>query len=689
MVTVIGNAAQVAPGEHIDARGQWTIDARHGRQFKANELRVVPPGTREGIERYLGSGLVKGIGPHFAKRLVDAFGESVFDIIEQSPDRLRELPGIGKKRQERVTRAWSEQKVIREIMVFLQSHGVGTARAVRIFKTYGEAAIERVRGNPYRLALDIRGIGFKTADQLAERLGIPRDSPLRARAGVRHVLQEIASDGHCAAWREALAERSVKLLEIEAAGIEEAIDLELSAGQLVAETVEERALLFLPALHRAEAGVAESLIRLRAGSPPWGMIDIARALPWVEAQTGLRLAESQKQAVSQAVTGKCTLLTGGPGVGKTTVVNSILRILRAKGVKATLCAPTGRAAKRLSESPGQVAKTIHRVLEFDPKTLDFKHNADNPLDTDLLVCDETSMVDVSLMHKLLSALPSSAAVLLVGDVDQLPSVGPGAVLADAIGSGVLPTVRLTEIFRQAQTSQIIVNAHRINAGQLPQVPNPPPNDSDWYVIRSETPEQIQERLLKTLCERIPARFGLDPIRDVQVLTPMNRGGLGARALNVLLQQQLNPHAQPRIERFGWTFAPGDKVIQNVNNYDKEVFNGDIGRILTIDIEESEVRIAFDERQVIYEFGELDELALAYATSVHKAQGSEYPAVVIPLATQHYMLLQRNLLYTGVTRGKRLVVLIAQPKALGMAVRQTGGQRLTRLRQRLVAASEAR
>ncbi|MBK5970634.1 MULTISPECIES: SF1B family DNA helicase RecD2 [Thiorhodovibrio] len=689
LVTVIGNAAQVAPGEHIDARGQWTIDARHGRQFKANELRVVPPGTREGIERYLGSGLVKGIGPHFAKRLVDAFGERVFDIIEQSPDRLRELPGIGKKRQERVTRAWAEQKVIREIMVFLQSHGVGTARAVRIFKTYGEAAIERVRGNPYRLALDIRGIGFKTADQLAERLGIPRDSPLRARAGVRHVLQEIASDGHCAAWREVLSAQSAKLLEIAPEGIEAAIDLELAAGQLVAETIEERTLVFLPALHRSECGVAESLWRLRDGMPPWGLIDTECALPWVERQTGLHLAASQRQAVIQAVTGKCTLLTGGPGVGKTTVVNSILRILRAKGVKATLCAPTGRAAKRLSESTGQEAKTIHRVLEFDPKTLDFKHNADNPLDTDLLVCDETSMVDVSLMHKLLSALPSSAALLLVGDVDQLPSVGPGAVLADAIGSGVMPTVRLTEIFRQAQTSQIIVNAHRINAGQLPQVPNPPPSDSDWYVIRSETPEQIQERLVKTLCERIPARFGLDPIRDVQVLTPMNRGGLGARALNVLLQQRLNPDAKPRIERFGWTFAPGDKVIQNVNNYDKEVFNGDIGRILAIDVEESEVRIAFDERQVVYEFGELDELALAYATSVHKAQGSEYPAVVIPLATQHYMLLQRNLLYTGVTRGKRLVVLIAQPKALGMAVRQTGGQRLTRLRQRLVEASEAR
>ncbi|MBK1650528.1 ATP-dependent RecD-like DNA helicase [Rhabdochromatium marinum] len=682
LITVVGNAAQVAPGEHIDARGQWTIDARHGRQFKANELRVVPPGTREGIERYLGSGLVKGIGPHFAKRLVAAFGETVFDIIEQTPERLRELPGIGQKRQERVTRAWAEQKIIREIMVFLQSHGVGTARAVRIFKTYGEAAIERVRGNPYRLALDIRGIGFKTADQLAERLGIPRDSPLRARAGVRHVLQEIAGDGHCAAWREALTEQAVKLLEIAPEGIAAAIDLELAAGHLVTETFESRPLVLLPALHRAECEVAASLVRLRDGQPPWAPIDTARALPWVEQQTGLRLAASQQQAVSQAVTGKCTLLTGGPGVGKTTVVHSILRILRAKGVKVTLCAPTGRAAKRLSESTGQEAKTIHRLLEFDPKTLDFKHNADHPLETDLLVCDETSMVDVSLMHKLLSALPDSAAVLLVGDVDQLPSVGPGAVLADAIGSGVLPTVRLTEIFRQAQRSQIIVNAHRINSGVLPHTPEPQPLDGDWFLIRCETPEQIQERLIKTLCERIPARFGLDPMRDVQVLTPMNRGGLGARALNQVLQQRLNPSAQPRIERFGWTFAPGDKVIQNVNNYDKEVFNGDIGRILAIDPDNSEVRIGFDEREVVYEFGELDELALAYATSVHKAQGSEYPAVVIPLATQHYMLLQRNLLYTGVTRGKRLVVLIAQPKALGMAVRQTGGQRLTRLRQRL-------
>jgi exodeoxyribonuclease V alpha subunit len=687
LITVVGNAAQVTPGEHLNAHGHWIIDARHGRQFKANDLRIVPPGTREGIERYLGSGLVKGIGPHFAKRLVAAFGEQVFDIIEQSPERLRELPGIGHKRQERVTRAWSEQKVIREIMVFLQSYGVGTARAVRIFKTYGEAAIERVRNNPYRLALDIRGIGFKNADQLADKLGIPRDSPLRARAGVRHVLQEIASDGHCAAWRIELTEQAVKLLEIDASGIEEAIDLELAAGQLIAERIDEQALIFLPALHRAEVSVAQSLIRLRQGAPLWGEIDPASALPWVERQTGLHLADSQQQAVAQAITSKCTLLTGGPGVGKTTVVRAILRILSAKGVKATLCAPTGRAAKRLAESTGWAAKTIHRLLVFDPKTMDFKHHADNPLDTDLLVCDETSMVDVSLMHKLLKALPSAAALLLVGDVDQLPSVGPGAVLADAIDSGVLPTVRLTEIFRQAHSSQIIVNAHRINAGRWPHTPDPQPPEGDWFLIRTETPEQIQERLLHILCERIPARFGLDPVADVQVLTPMNRGGLGARALNVLLQQQLNPAAQPRIERFGWTFAPGDKVIQTVNNYDKDVFNGDIGRILAIDPEESEVCIQFDGREVIYEFGELDELALAYAISVHKSQGSEYPAVVMPLATQHYMLLQRNLLYTGVTRGQRLVVLIAQPKALSLAIRQTGGQRLTRLRQRLIEAGK--
>ncbi|MFE8034299.1 ATP-dependent RecD-like DNA helicase [Thiohalocapsa marina] len=683
LVTLIGSAASVSPGEHLEAEGHWVNDRQHGLQYKATNLRIVPPRSLEGIERYLGSGMVKGIGPHFARTLVAAFGEDVFTVIEETPERLLALPGIGPKRQQRVTSAWAEQKVIREIMVFLQSHGVGTARAVRIYKTYGDAAVEKVRENPYRLALDIWGIGFKTADAIAERLGIARDAPIRAQAGVRHVLQELSTEGHCAAWRDELSTQAARLLEIPAPIIAAAIDSELAEERLVAETIAERPALFLAPLQRAERGVAGHLRRLAQDPPPWGPIDAEKALPWVETRTGQVLSASQRAAVATVLDAKVAIITGGPGVGKTTVVNSLLRILAAKGVEVLLCAPTGRAAKRLSESTGREAKTIHRLLEFDPQVMGFKRDAEHPLEADLVVVDETSMVDIVLMNQLLRAVPSFAALLLVGDVDQLPSVGPGAVLADLIASGTLPTLRLTEIFRQAAASRIIVNAHRINAGHQPEAAAPDGPASDFHLIRVDTPEAIHERLLRVVTERIPARFGLDPVRDIQVLTPMNRGGLGARALNVALQAALNPDAQPRIDRFGWTYAPGDKVIQLVNDYDKEVFNGDIGRIRAIDLEEGILTIDFDGRPVAYETGELDALALAYATSVHKAQGSEYPAVVIPLATQHYTLLQRNLLYTAVTRGKRLVVLIAQPKALAMAVKQTGAGRLTRLREQLV------
>jgi exodeoxyribonuclease V alpha subunit len=680
LVTVIGSAATITPGEYIECTGAWTNDRQHGLQFKTQHLRVIPPSTLEGIEKYLGSGMVKGIGPHFAKKLVRAFGEQVFDIIEQEPDRLLELEGIGPKRKERVTSAWAEQKVVREIMVFLQSHGVGTARAVRIYKTYGDAAVERVQENPYRLALDIHGIGFKTADAIAQRLGIPRDALMRAQAGVRHVLQEIAGDGHCAAYRESLVESAVKLLEIPAPIIEQAVEEELAQENLVAEPIQEKPALFLTPLHRSELGIAEHIDRL-AGEPCWGRIDIAKAVPWVEGKTGLSLSESQRKAVARAVNGKVTVITGGPGVGKTTVVNSILRIIRAKGVKVLLCAPTGRAAKRLSESTSSEAKTIHRLLEFDPRIMGFKCNQDEPLDGELVVVDEVSMVDTVLMNQLLRAVPDHCAVLLVGDVDQLPSVGPGTVLADMIGSGAVPTVRLTEIFRQAASSKIIVNAHRINQGRMPERSGKA--ESDFYFISSDTPEDIHEKLMQVVTERIPKRFGLHPIDDVQVLTPMNRGGLGARSLNVELQQRLNPSAEPRITRFGWTYAPGDKVIQTVNNYDKDVFNGDIGRVARIDEEEGMVFIDYDGRRVEYETGELDEVSLAYATTVHKSQGSEYPAVVVPLAMQHYMLLERNLLYTAVTRGKKLVVVIGQTKALAMAVKRLGSvKRLTNLQHRL-------
>lgn len=683
LVIVIGSAASITPGEYVECVGTWHNDKSHGLQFKTTHLKVVPPSTLEGIEKYLGSGMVKGIGPHFAKILVKAFGVDVFTVIEETPERLLTLPGIGKKRTDKVTAAWSEQKVIREIMVFLQSHGVGTGRAVRIYKTYGDEAIIKVSENPYRLALDIHGIGFKTADVIAGRLGIAPDSLIRAQAGVRHVLQEMSGDGHCAAPHDKLIEEAGKLLQIIEATLEEAIHEEIVLENLVQEEIDGVLCLFLAPLHRAEMGVANSIKRILLGKPPWGETNEVKAIPWVEEKTGLTLSGSQKEAVRLALTSKMVVITGGPGVGKTTLVNSILLLVRAKNVNVTLCAPTGRAAKRLSESTGLEAKTIHRLLEFDPQSFGFKRGRDNPLDCDLIVIDESSMVDVTLMNKLLAAVPDDAALMIVGDVDQLPSVGPGSVLADIIDSGAVPTVRLTEIFRQAATSKIIVNAHRINKGEMPLKHDNKDELSDFYFIPAETPEEIHAKLIQVVTERIPKRFGLHPVKDVQVLTPMNRGGLGSHSLNAELQKVLNPKGEPKIIRFGTTYSPGDKIIQTVNNYDKEVFNGDIGQILAIDTDESTLKAEYDGRIVEYDFGELDEVSLAYATSIHKSQGSEYPAVVIPLAMQHYTLLERNLIYTAVTRGKKLVTIIGQPKALSMAVKnRKSNRRLTNLATRI-------
>lgn len=681
-VTVTGAAASVTPGEYIEALGIWRNDLKYGLQFQARQLQVVPPSTVAGIEKYLGSGMVKGIGPHFASVLVGAYGDCVFDVIENYPQRLAELPGIGPKRIARITGAWAEQKIIREIMVFLQSHGLGTSRAVRIFKTYGDQAILKVSENPYRLALDIHGIGFKTADMLAQRLGIPTHSLIRAQAGVRHVLQELSEEGHCACEAQELAAKAAGLLEIPEATIVEGIQQELAAGNLLREVIQGRICLFLTPLQRAEAGVAARLLKLLVGVPPWGKLDVDRALPWVGQETGLTLSRSQQEAVRTVLRSKVSVITGGPGVGKTTLVNSLLRIIRAKRIRVLLCAPTGRAAKRLAESTGLEAKTIHRALEFDPASFGFKRGADNPLAADLVVVDEASMIDVVLANRLLAAVPQAAALILVGDVDQLPSVGPGAVLADIIASEQIPTVRLSEIFRQAAASRIITNAHRINRGELPEKV-PPGAESDFYFISAATPEDIHRKLLQVVTERIPGRFQFHPVNDIQILTPMNRGGLGSRSLNVELQEWLNAGAEPKISRFGSVFSPGDKVIQIVNNYNKETFNGDIGFIRSIDAEEGAVVIDFDGREVGYDFGELDEIALAYAVSIHKSQGSEYPAVVIPLALQHYTLLERNLLYTAVTRGKKLVVIIGQAKALAMAVRnRRATRRLTALAARL-------
>jgi exodeoxyribonuclease V alpha subunit len=683
LVTVVGHAATIAAGEWVQMSGTWTNDRTHGLQFKAAFLKASPPTTLEGIEKYLGSGMIRGIGPVYATKLVRAFGEAVFDLIEQQPARLREVTGIGPKRAARIIAGWADQKVIREIMLFLHAHGVGTSRAVRIYKTYGVDAVRLISENPYRLARDIRGIGFLTADRVAERLGIDKSAMIRVRAGISFALAEAMDEGHCGLPADELATLTEKLIEVPPALIETALGLELESGEVVADRVEGRRCVFLAGLYRAEQVIAERLRILASGRPPWPEIDVAKAVPWVEARTGLTLAESQLAAVRLALRSKVLVITGGPGVGKTTLVNSILKILTAKGVEVALCAPTGRAAKRLSESTGLEGQTIHRLLETDPKTGGFKRDEAHPLACDLLVVDETSMVDVPLMRALLRALPDRAALLVVGDVDQLPSVGPGQVLADVIVSGAVPVVRLTEVFRQAAQSRVIVNAHRINHGQMPELEAM--EGSDFFFVEAAESEEGVRRLLAVVRDRIPARFGLDPVRDVQVLCPMNRGGLGARALNLELQQALNPPGELRVERFGWTFCPGDKVMQVANNYDREVFNGDLGVIGGLDLEEGELTVLFDGRPVVYGFGELDELVLAYATTIHKAQGSEYPAVVIPLTTQHYAMLARNLLYTGVTRGKRLVVLVGQRRALAIAVKNANGRRRwSRLREWLAS-----
>jgi exodeoxyribonuclease V alpha subunit len=688
LVTVVGKLPSAVAGEYVEAAGGWVQDRDHGEQFKADELRTTPPHTAAGIEKYLGSGLIKGIGPHFARKIVEVFGDKTLEVIDESPTFLQQVKGIGRRRIQRIRASWQEQKAVRSIMVFLQSYGFGTARAVRIYKTYGDQAIELVRANPYRLATDIWGIGFQTADQLAERLGVDRASPLRARAAVRYVLQQLGGEGHVGFPESAVQERTAELTGIDRAVIAAAVEQGRAEDELVREPWKdggEEPWLYLKPFFMAELGVARALRQLREGPHPLPAIETEAALEWVEKRMGLELAATQRDAIRQAVTQKVLVITGGPGVGKTTIVRGILEIFSAKGMRCALCAPTGRAAKRLSETTGHEAKTIHRLLEFDAALGGFKRDRHNPLECDLLVVDETSMVDVVLMNQLLRAVPAGACLVLVGDVDQLPSVGAGTVLADIIGSKAVPVVRLTEIFRQAGRSWIVRAAHQVNQGEIPE--SAPAGRGDFYFIEAHTPEAIVDLIVTLVRERIPAAFRLDPLRDVQVLTPMNRTELGTRNLNLRLQEVLNrSRGGQEVERHGWTFRVGDKVLQTVNNYQKEVFNGDIGRVAAIDPVDQELTVEYDGRPVVYDFGELDELTLAYATSIHKSQGSEYPAVVIPLHMQHALMLQRNLLYTGITRGKRLVVLVGMRKALAAAVhRQDIARRYSGLCRRLQAS----
>jgi exodeoxyribonuclease V alpha subunit len=689
LATVIGSTTSVSAGENLEATGKWVVDREHGQQFKADELKTTHPASAEGIEKYLASGAIRSIGPKFAAKIVGIYKERTLEIFETAPDFLLHIKGIGQERVKRIRQSWQEQKEVRKIMLFLAEHGISFGRAVRIYRTYGQESIAKIKENPYRLADDIRGIGFKTADELAAKMGIDRNSPYRARAAVQYTLQDLASRGHVGYPGPGVVEHATKLVEIDQLIVEEAVRAAVAEKTVIREAVDGESWLYLTALHRAEVGLAQSVHRITSTTPhPMPAIDVEKAIGWVEGKLGIKLAAGQQEAISQACQRKMLVITGGPGVGKTTLVRSILEIFQAKNMKCVLAAPTGRAAKRLAETTGQTAKTIHRLLEFDPATGDFKKNQQHPLTGDLFVLDEVSMVDAVLGHQVLRAVPSEACVILVGDVDQLPSVGPGSVLADLIASGVVPVVRLTEIFRQAAESEIVTAAYAVNQGRMPNLKAPDEGLSDFYFIEADEPEAIQDLIVRLVKERIPKRFGFSPKTDIQVLTPMNRSVLGARNLNQVLQTTLNPgDGGPEIQRFGWTFRLGDRVIQTENDYNRDVFNGDLGMIESINRIEQEMVVNFEGRQVEYDFGDLDEIALAYVLSIHKSQGSEFPCVVIPLHTQHYMMLQRNLLYTAITRGKKLVVLVGTKKALGMAVRrQDTARRFTALRGRLQGAA---
>ena len=667
-VTVLGSLPSVAAGEWVTAQGSWERDRDHGMQLRARTMKTQPPTSLEGIEKYLGSGMIKGIGPVYATKLVKKFGVNVFEIIENQSKRLEEVDGIGRERRQRIKDAWAEQKVVRDIMLFLHAHGLGTNRAVRIYKSYGSDAIELIRADPYRLARDIHGIGFHSSDTVAEKLGLEADSLLRARAALEHLLDQATAEGHCALPRRDLLEGATQLLGVNETIVAEAFERHLKDEKILSEQIAGEDLIFLPNLRDAEERIAQQLRRLSEAKEPEPQIDLDKAIPWVEEKTGRTLSPSQQEALRTGLRSRIVVITGGPGVGKTTLVQSLLKILTAKKLKCLLGAPTGRAAQRLAEATGLEASTLHRLLEFQPAKGGFQRNAGNPLEGDVVVVDEVSMVDVPLMSRLLDALPRKARLILVGDADQLPSVGPGLVLGDIIRSGMVPVVHLREIFRQVGDSRIISGAHSINRGEMPDILETT-RDSDFIFIEREDPEECAATLVSIIRDRLPKHLAIDPIEGIQVLSPMHRGSLGIRELNTRLQDALNPRSEYRDEHqaFGNLFRMGDKVIQTSNNYDKEVFNGDIGRIRSLSKEEKQMVIRFGKREVVYEFGEMDELELAYAITIHKSQGSEFPVVVIPLAMQQYLLLQRNLLYTGVTRGKQMVVLVGQKKALGMAV----------------------
>ena len=690
-VTVVGHLSHPTPGTLVTAKGRWTDHPKFGRQFKAVQIEARPPVTNDGIKKYLGSGMIKGIGPETARRIVRRFKGDTLDIIEHHISRLAEVPGIGTKRVAIIAKAWQAQQDIRHVMLFLQSHGVSPTYAHKIYRHYHERTIDVVRQNPYRLAHDIFGIGFLIADGIAARLGYGQDAPLRLQAGILYVLHQLADKGHLFYPYEALISKCRATLKSLRPGLERAMEALAGEKKIVIDISDDGSghfppdakAVYLSQYYQCEGFIARQLHMLMA-APLFPMpMDKEQAIEWVQSRFKLVLARNQQTAVTMAMTSKVLVITGGPGTGKTTIIRTITRLYEHFQARILLAAPTGRAAKRLGETTGRQAKTIHRLLEYNPGQGGFQRDHHNPLEGDLLVVDEASMIDAVLMHHLLRAVPVTATLILVGDDHQLPSVGPGNVLKDILASKAVPQITLDEIFRQARDSRIVVNAHRINAGKMPHMePVSAKTLGDFYFIEKENPEKILTTIMTLVSQRIPQRFGFDAIEDIQVLSPMHRGIIGAENLNRRLQQTLNPQ-EAYVARAEQRFGLNDKVMQIRNNYDKQVFNGDIGRIARIDPASKSVTVRFDNRQVPYAFDEMDEMVLAYAISVHKSQGSEYPAVVIPITTGHYLLLQRNLIYTGITRARQLVVIIGTRQAMAMGVRNNTPQmRHTSLARRL-------
>jgi len=676
-VTVVGMLPPVGSGARVRVTGDFRQDPKHGEQFRADTLVTLAPETLVGLERYLGSGLIPGIGPAFAKRIVSAFGMDSLSMLDHEPDRLKLIPGMGRRRIDEVKKAWASQRAISNVMMLLQTHGASPALAARIYKHYGDSAARVVQESPYRLAMEVRGIGFKTADRIAKSLGIAGDHPERVQAGVLHELNGLADQGHVLFDRDALSDRAAAMLEVDVGHVGPALDKLWASGLVV---IEDKG-VYLTRLHRAETALVEGLSRLLS-RPGRVLSGIESTIERFEQQAKVTLAPAQRAAVKGAAEHKLIVVTGGPGVGKTTIVRAIVDVMKRAHLNLRLAAPTGRAAKRLFEATGHEATTLHRLLEFDPRQGGFQLDEQTPIEADVVIVDEASMIDVPLGAALLSALPDAARLVIVGDADQLPSVGPGAMLRDIIDSGVVTVVRLNEIFRQAGESRIVQNAHRILHGEMPESADPESPRADFFVVSRREAEEAAETIRELVTVRIPRRFGLDPLRDIQVLTPMHRGPAGTTALNQLLQAALNP-VGPSIEHKAQIFRAGDKVLQLKNDYEREVYNGDLGLIARVSLEERRLTVRFDGRDVDYQDADLDMLTLAYATSIHKSQGSEYPAVVIPLLTAHFVMLSRNLVYTAVTRGKKLCVLVADPRALKLALGEVRREvRVTRLAERL-------